>query len=264
MTEKEIRQKFVNMAVSYLGTKEGSEKHKFIVDTYNRIVPLPVNYIVKYSDAWCATFVSFVAAQCDLLDIVPAECGCQRQIELWKKLGRWEENDAYVPAMGDILYFDWDDNGVGNNTGHSDHVGIVVSVTGNQIKVIEGNKNNAVEYRTISVNNKFIRGWGKPNFASKATKEPVKVTPTKPVKKNTNVAIELPTLKQGDKGDSVKALQVLLIGYGHSCGKSGADGVFGADTYKAVKAYQKRMYTTQDGIVGKNTWSRLLGNTIFK
>lgn len=259
MTEKEIRQKFVDMAVSYLGTKEGSTKHKAIVDGYNRITPLPVNYRVKYNDAWCATFVSFVAAQCDLLDIIPAECGCQRQIELWKKLGRWIENDAIVPEVGMVVYYDWQDSGVGDNTGHSDHVGIVVSVIGNQVKIIEGNMDNKVGYRTISVNAKYIRGWGNPNFASKATKEQPK--PSSSVKDVCNV--ELKILKKGDKSDMVRAIQMLLVGNGCSVGVNGTDGIFGEDTYKAVKKYQGRMRIAQDGIVGKNTWSMLLGNSIL-
>ena len=48
-------------------------------------------------------------------------------------------------------------------------VGIVASVSGTTIKVIEGNKNDAVDYRTISLNGRYIRGYGIPNYASKAT-----------------------------------------------------------------------------------------------
>ena len=69
----------------------------------------------------------------------------------------------------------------------------------------------------------------------------------------------LTTLKKGSKGESVKALQALLIGYGYSVGKAGADGDFGANTYKAVKAYQKAKGLTVDGCVGPITWGKLLG-----
>lgn len=69
----------------------------------------------------------------------------------------------------------------------------------------------------------------------------------------------LPVLKKGSKGASVKALQILLIGYGISCGSSGADGDFGSATDKAVRDYQKKMGLSADGIVGVNTWSNLLG-----
>lgn len=245
------RQNFVNTAISYLGVVEGSEKHKYIIDTYNKISPLPQGYKVKYTDSWCATFVSAIAKLCGLLNIIPAECSCPRQIALWQKLGRWQEDDSYTPMMGDIIYYDFDDNGVGDNKGISDHVGIVVSVLGNNIKVIEGNKNNSVSYRTIAVNAKYIRGFGCPSFASKATEENVQL-------KESVCSVELKILKQGSKGNSVRALQLLLVGNNCFCGSSGADGDFGSATLSAVKKYQAKKGLEVDGIVGKNTWTSLL------
>ena len=250
MTEKQLRQKLVNMAVSYLGAKEGGSKHKYIVNTYNKIVPLPSGYKVKYTDAWCATFVSFCASKVDMLDIIPAECSCNRQIELWKKMGRWEEKDSYVPNVGDILYYTWGDDGKGDCKGSSDHVGIVVSVNGTSMKVIEGNKNNAVEYRTMSVDGKYIRGYGKPDFASKATN----LTSSK----GSAFTMKLKTLKSGDSGEQVKALQILLMGRGYSLPKYGADGDYGSETVKAVQALQKDKNIKQDGIAGQETFSKLL------
>jgi len=249
MNEKQLRDKLVKKAVSYLGTKAGSARHKNIVDTYNKIVPLPAGYKVKYTDPWCATFVSFCASVCDMLDIIPAECGCSRQIELWQKLGRWQERDSYVPQTGDIIYFDWDDSGKGDNTGWSDHVGIVVSVSGGKIKTIEGNKSNAVGYRTIAVDGKYIRGYGLPDFASKSTEDT----------KMDTCNVELNVLAKGCKGDSVKALQILLKGYGYSIGSSGVDGSFGPSTLSAVKKYQKDKGLSVDGSVGPATWKSLLG-----
>jgi peptidoglycan hydrolase-like protein with peptidoglycan-binding domain len=57
----------------------------------------------------------------------------------------------------------------------------------------------------------------------------------------------------------VKALQTLLIGYGYSCGKAGADGDFGNSTYKALKNFQKDKGLSIDGYCGAKTWSKLLG-----
>lgn len=256
MTEQELRQDFVDVAISYLNSKEGSAKHKEIIDTYNKIVPLPRGYKLKYTDPWCAGSVSAWAAMRDLLDIIPAECSCNKQIELWKKIGRWMEQDSYVPKIGDILYFDWQDSGSGDNKGSSDHVGIVVSVSGKQLKIIEGNKNDSVEYRSMTVNGKFIRGYGLPDFASKATEKDSSDTDNLPSKEMCNV--ELPILKKNSKGESVKALQALLVGFGYSCGSAGIDGDFGSGTEKAVKKYQKANKLSQDGIVGEKTWASLL------
>lgn len=73
------------------------------------------------------------------------------------------------------------------------------------------------------------------------------------------IKIELPELSLDIKGEAVKALQILLIGYGYSCGKAGADGDFGANTAKALKSYQKDKGLTVDGYCDANTWASLLG-----
>ena len=169
MTEKEARQKFVNYAVSYLGCKESNGSHKKIIDLYNSHKPLARNYAVKYTDSWCATFVSAMAIKTGLTDIIPTECGCGQMIQLFQKLDAWEENDAYRPSTGDVIFYDWDDNGVGDDTGWPEHVGIVVSVSGNTIKIIEGNKSDSVSYRELAVNGRYIRGYGVPKYSSKAT-----------------------------------------------------------------------------------------------
>ena len=168
MTEKELRAKIVSIAQGYLGCKESNGSHKKIIDLYNAHKPLARGYAVKYTDAWCATFVSAVFIVAGLTDIAPTECGCSAMIELFKKLGRWQESDAYIPAPGDIIMYDWQDTGAGDNTGAPDHVGIVVSVTSSSIKIIEGNISNAVGYRTLAVNGKYIRGFCLPNYSSKA------------------------------------------------------------------------------------------------
>ena len=68
----------------------------------------------------------------------------------------------------------------------------------------------------------------------------------------------LSTLRIGAKGAQVKALQILLIGYGYSCGSYGADGDFGNGTLAAVKKFQQAKKLEVDGIVGTNTWNKLL------
>lgn len=82
-------------------------------------------------------------------------------------------------------------------------------------------------------------------------------------KPTSSSSISIPTLKNGHVHDSVRALQLLLIGNGYRMtanGKTyGADGSFGAATENAVKAYQTANGLQADGIVGKDTWSKLLG-----
>lgn len=169
MTTNELRNHFVSTAQKYLGVKEGSTQHKAIVDRYNSQKKLPRGYRLKYKDAWCAGFVSAVAIECDLADIIPLEVSCAQMIALAKKMGIWQESDNYKPQPGDLILYDWEDNGKGDNTGAPDHIGIVEARQAGSITVLEGNFENAVKRRTLAVGGKYIRGYICPNFASKTT-----------------------------------------------------------------------------------------------
>jgi len=158
------RADLLSEAVTCLGVTEGSDAHHAIINGYNAHEPLAQGYEVKYDDDWCATFVSFCAIEAGLTDLIPTECGCERQIGLWQGLDRWEEDDTYLPLPGDIIYYDWDVRTLGDSTGWSDHVGIVVGTHGPFIKVIEGNKDDAVGYRYIIRWDPRIRGYGLPNY----------------------------------------------------------------------------------------------------
>jgi hypothetical protein len=183
-------------------------------------------------------------------------------IQLYKKAGRWQENDAYTPKRGDIIFYDWQDNGNGDNGGGSDHVGIVTEVNGGNITVIEGNISDKVGYRTLKVNGNFIRGYGLPDYenSGKAVSNASTVTNATPSNTTTgkSVTVKLRQLKKGMTGEEVRALQLLLEGRGFSVGNAGADGDFGSGTLTAVKAAQKKYGLTVDGIAGADTWTALI------
>ena len=248
--------KVVEQAKAWLGLKESDGSYKVILDTYNSQKKLPRGYKMTTADAWCATFVSAVAIKLGYTDIIPPECSCSKMIELLKKIGSFDENDARVPNPGDLLFYDWQDTtgDKGDCVGSVEHIGIVEKVVNGKITVIEGNYSESVKRRTLSVNGKYIRGYGVPKYDTATETQTTQTT-----KKETMCKVEIKQLSKGDKGDTVKALQMLLIGNGVSCGKFGADGSFGNDTVVAVKAYQKKKGLEDDGIVGTNTWNKLLG-----
>lgn len=165
--EQTLRLSLVQAAEGWLGCKEADGTHKPIIDLYNAHEPLAQGYTVKYTDQWCATFVSAAAITAELTDIIPTECGCQRQIGLFEQLDCWEEKDNYVPLPGDIIFYATTASGIGDCTDWSDHVGIVVGTNGNRIKVIEGNNGEAVRYRYLYTTDPTIRGYGLPDYASK-------------------------------------------------------------------------------------------------
>ena len=166
-SETEMRQKLVDTACAWAGVREDDGSHRFIIDLYNSIDPLPQDYSVTYEDAWCAAFVSAAALEAGMTDIIPPECSCNRQIRLFQELGRWEENDGYQPLPGDIIYYDWDLPRSIDCTGWSEHVGIVVGTCGPFIRVMEGNKDDDASYRVLWRNDWCIRGYGLPDYAKK-------------------------------------------------------------------------------------------------
>lgn len=141
---------------------KGEDGHKWVVNTYNSIDPRPRGYKLQSKDPWCAATVSAVLHSLGNDDI--AECSCPAMVKKAKNLGIWVENDGYTPIPGDIIMYDWQDDGSGDNMGNPDHVGIVVKVDDNKITVREGNKNNAIGNRVILRNGKFIRGYIVPKY----------------------------------------------------------------------------------------------------
>lgn len=64
-----------------------------------------------------------------------------------------------------------------------------------------------------------------------------------------------PLVKQGSRGAYVCIAQDNLNTLGYRTG--GLDGVFGTQTYNAVRSYQRSVGLAVDGIIGCNTWRSL-------
>lgn len=182
MTEKQVREKVVNVINSWIGKKEADGSHKSIIDLYNSHKPLARGYAVKYTDAWCATCVSAVAIKLGYTDIIPLECGCEEFIKIAKQMGIWVENDAYTPKIADIILYDWQDSGVGDCVGEADHIGYVTKISGSKMTITEGNMSDKVGTRELTVNARYIRGYVTPKYSTKANgkKEETTTTPSTP------------------------------------------------------------------------------------
>ena len=255
MTETQLREKVVATAKAWIGYNEADGSHRKIVDVYNSHRPLARGYALKYTDAWCAGFVSAVAIKLGLTDIMPTEVGVGNMIDLYRRLGRWKEQDSYVPSPGDVIMYAWGDSGAGDCASGASHVGIVVSCDGKTITVIEGNKANAVGYREIAVNGRYIRGFGLPDYASKATETD---TPA-PAEKEATVNMELRMLKKGMSGNDVRAAMLLMKDKGYYPDAIPAtDKLFGPKMDAGVRKMQAEHNLGVDGIIGKNSWTFLL------
>lgn len=235
-TEDELRARIVEIAAGWLGCNEADGSHKKIIDVYNSHKPLARGYAVKYGDEWCSTFASAVAIEARMTSIIPTECGCEKHVQLFKAMGAWVENDAHVPQPGDFAFYDWDDNGQGDCTGYADHVGIVTECEDGVITVIEGNKKNAVGYRKLTVNARYIRGYGCPDYESIAAAAPGAAEPVNPAptKKSVNeLAQEVIAGKWGNGSD--RKLRLTAAGYDYKAVQKRVNEILGTQKAAALE-----------------------------
>ena len=126
--------------------------------------PLPGGYAVKNTGDWCDIFVTVVFQREGLSHLVGRECGVERHIQIFKKLGIWNEDGTTTPQSGDIITFNWDKD-TQQNDGWADHIGIVERVENGWIHTIEGNSSNGVVRRnTYRVGHGNIRGFARPHY----------------------------------------------------------------------------------------------------
>ena len=157
------RDRVLRAAASLVGVRGGSAAHQQLVNDYNSVRPLPVGYAVKNTDDWCDVFVTTIFQREGLSDLVGRECGVERHIQIFKRLGIWNEDGGSTPKAGDIITFNWDQDSQPNN-GFADHIGIVESVSNGVIHTIEGNSNDQVCRKTYRIGHGNIRGFASPRY----------------------------------------------------------------------------------------------------
>ena len=108
---------------------------------------------------WCACFVSWCADQSGYIQsgAIPKFSLCSDGVRWFESKGRFRDA-SYTPAAGDIVFFDWGNNGT------IDHVGIVESVSGGTVNTIEGNSGDKVARRSYSIGSSNIYGYGVPAY----------------------------------------------------------------------------------------------------
>ena len=159
------RDRILRAAASLVGVRSGSAAHLQLVKDYNSVHPLPVGYAVKNSDDWCDVFVTTVFQREGLSHLIGRECGVERHIQIFKRLGIWNENGASTPKSGDIITFNWDEYSQSND-GFADHIGIVERVENGFIHTIEGNSGDVgtVKRNVYRIGHGNIRGFATPRY----------------------------------------------------------------------------------------------------
>ena len=214
------------------------------------------DYGASYGQAWCAWFVSTVARECKLTDVIPLSGGAGSipRAGVPKGMGRWYEGHNSKPQKGDIIVFTWNGLGSYENVGqdkyYSDHVGIVYAVDGNYVYTVEGNANGSNTGSTVckksyNLYSGKINGYYRPNWSDS------KVTESE---ENTM------EIEKGDKNNFVLAYKALLIqakSLGIISQKVDESNSFGDGTYKATIEIQKKFNLDVDGIAGVQTITAL-------
>ena len=157
------RDRVLAAAAAMVGVKGGSAEHQRLVDDYNSVRPLPVGYAVKNTDDWCDIFTTVIFQREGLSDLIGRECGVERHIHIFQRLGIWNEDGNSTPSAGDIITFNWDKD-TQQNDGWADHIGIVEKVENGIIHTIEGNSNNVVKRNTYRIGHGNIRGFATPRY----------------------------------------------------------------------------------------------------
>ena len=148
---------------SWLGWSEKNGKHEKIIDIYNSQKNVPQGYRPTYKDSWCDVTISAAAITAGMTDLIGVECGVQRHVEKFKKMGIWQEDGTTEPKRGWIIVYSWR-TGKQPNDSFADHIGVVTDYKDGVITCIEGNCNDAVSMRVIPRGWKYIRGFAMPKY----------------------------------------------------------------------------------------------------
>lgn len=231
-TEQEARNAYLVALLGYVGVKEGSTLHTSILNDYNQITPLPRHHRATKSDSWCAIYVNGQGWKMGYRSW-PWECSCTLIREEAKRRGIWREGWSAMPKLGDWIIYNWDRRGA------AEHIGAVIAIVGNTIWVVEGNYDDAVKIRRITIGDDLVEGSVALDF-SELVQAP---------------ADSCPALRPGDEGEEVRRLQFTLTAAGYYA--SILDGKYGEKTTEAVRLFQRTNGLDPDGKAGPQTQGRL-------
>lgn len=179
----------------------------------------------------------------------------------------WNYPDGYkrgsTPKLGAVAC--WRKGKTGTGADGAGHVAIVEQINADGSIVISESGYKSFRFRTYTLKKgyTYFTGYTFQGFIynpavsdSTSTSKPSTSKPTSST--GGKCKVDLSILKYGSSGEQVKTVQRILYCMNGCPSDLKIDGSFGAITQKYVKAFQKSNRLTQDGIVGTNTWTKLL------
>lgn len=236
MSVENTRKSILSIAKVYLGMKERYNNDTIFGDWYG----MP-------NQPWCAMFVSFCMYKAGVSqNVVKKFASCTVGWNWFAARGETRDR-SYIPQKGDIIFFDWEPDGVLN------HVGLVDRVADGIVYTVEGNHDDQVNQFNYSLTSNQIWGYVVPSYTGNEQMLDIDINGGNSSGTTTNY----PTITKGSSGSYVKIAQNQLIEKGYSLSRYGADGIFGGETQQAVKNFQADNGLVVDGIVGPKTWAKL-------
>ena len=271
-------EEIINKAISYIGTKESpANSNNVIFNThyYGKAVS-------GSSYPWCCAFVWDILRICNASKLFcdgEKTASCQYVENYYKTNNSFYDNTK--GKRGDLCIMDF-------SKGRASHIGIVESKNSDgSYTVIEGNTSTSsndnggcVMRRTRSTS--VIRGFCRPSYSSTSTSSTSNKNTTTSststytkkqfikdvqlsvsakvdgiVGKETLSKLVIVSKTKNNKHKVVKPIQKYLNSIGYSCGS--VDGIYGTKSETATKNFQKKNKIASDGIIGNNTWKKLLG-----
>ena len=147
-----------NVAYNERGTTRGSDGdviyRKWFENTYGMTG--------NEKDAWCVMFVVWCARHADVsASVIPTEIGVPNMLDHFDD-GRYFLKSGYTPQPGDLIFI----NHKTPNASVPTHIGIVQSVSGSVVWLVDGNWQDAVHHRSLSINDTSIVGYARPSYGA--------------------------------------------------------------------------------------------------
>ncbi|MBQ6438867.1 MAG: CHAP domain-containing protein [Mogibacterium sp.] len=104
---------------------------------------------------WCACFVSWCEDQCGYLEkgLAPKFAIVSDGADWFVLRDQWRPVGD-TPQAGDLIFFDWDQDG------GRDHVGIVTAVANDKVFTVEGNSSDLCRQKRYDLDDPIIYGYG--------------------------------------------------------------------------------------------------------
>ncbi|QAX94014.1 endolysin [Streptomyces phage Euratis] len=241
-------------------------------NNFQRYSPAVPGLEWSQNQAWCATFVSWVALKAKVADLFPRTASCAVGVSWFKNKGRFSE----YPAVGAQVYF---------GSGGGSHTGLCIAYDADTITTVEGNTNSngsaegdGVYLKTRNRRDSYVYGYGYPAYdggsvsadpnaakfgykvAAKASAPVVATEKPEPAKTQYEPFPGVDFFKRKPKSPIVTAMGKRLVAVGCSAYKSGPGPQWtDADKASYAKWQRKRGFTgaDADGWPGKTTWDAL-------